>query len=254
MLKEIRKLPLLRSVARYVRQRRDASRVRRDFVVFQSMMLPTDERFSLDWNERRLCTKDRTKGHAFDRHYVYHTAWAARVLSQTRPTRHIDVSSSVYFCSIVSAFVPIESYDFRPARLELSGLSCGQADLNSLPFADESLESVSSMHVVEHIGLGRYGDPLDPEGDLKAMGELKRVLAPGGNLLLVVPVGRPRICFNAHRIYAFRQILEAFSDLKLSQFALIADSREGGGLLIDAAEELADRQSYACGCFWFQRE
>jgi len=47
------------------------------------------------------------------------------------------------------------------------------------------------MNVVEHVGLGRYGEPLDPEGDIKAMRELRRVLAPGGSLLFVVPVGRP---------------------------------------------------------------
>jgi hypothetical protein len=59
------------------------------------------------------------------------------------------------------------------------------------------------MHVIEHIGLGRYGEALDPDGDLKAIRELVRVLAAGGNLLVVVPVGRPRIQFNAHRIYDY---------------------------------------------------
>ena len=40
------------------------------------------------------------------------------------------------------------------------------------------------MHVVEHIGLGRYGDQVDPDGDLMAMKELERVTAKLGKLLL----------------------------------------------------------------------
>ena len=79
------------------------------------------------------------------------------------------------------------------------------------------------MHVVEHIGLGRYGDPLDATGDLKAMKELARVVAPGGTLLLVCPVGRPRVVFNAHRIYSVEQISASFPEFALAEFALISD-------------------------------
>jgi hypothetical protein len=69
------------------------------------------------------------------------------------------------------------------------------------------------MHVVEHVGLGSYGDSLDPNGDLKAMSELKRVLSINGNLLFVVPVGKPRVMFNAHRIYSYEQIIECFKGI-----------------------------------------
>ncbi len=76
-----------------------------------------------------------------------------------------------------------------------------------------------------HIGLGRYGDPLDPEGTIKAINELKRVLvlAVGGNLYFSLPVGSPRLCFNAHRIHSPGQILEYFSDLKLVEFSGVDD-------------------------------
>ncbi|HWW74963.1 MAG TPA: DUF268 domain-containing protein, partial [Pyrinomonadaceae bacterium] len=109
----------------------------------------------------------------------------------------------------------------------------------------------SCMHVVEHVGLGRYGDPLDPEGDLKAIAELRRVLAPGGTLLFVVPIGRPKIMFNAHRIYSYRQVVDSFGGLALKEFALIPDDPAAGGLIRAATEEQADSQSYGCGCFWF---
>ena len=56
---------------------------------------------------------------------------------------------------MVSAFIPVEFYDYRPAELSLSGLEFKHADLTHLPFADNSVESLSCMHVIEHIGLGR---------------------------------------------------------------------------------------------------
>lgn len=104
------------------------------------------------------------------------------------------------------------------------------------------------MHVIEHIGLGRYGEPLDPDGDLKAIAELKRVLKPGGSLFFVTPVGKPRIQFNAHRIYSYEQIAEYFFGLEIRQFALVDDS---GLFSLDAAPASANQQSYGCGCWWF---
>jgi SAM-dependent methyltransferase len=151
----------------------------------------------------------------FDHHYIYHTAWAAQILARTKPRRHVDIGSSLYFAGIVSAFIPMEHYDYRKPDLTLDGLTVGHADLMALPFQDNSVESLSCMHVVEHCGLGRYGDPLDPDGDLKAMEELSRVLAPGGQLLFVAPIGIPAIWFNAHRVYTEGQIIDAFDGLYL---------------------------------------
>jgi SAM-dependent methyltransferase len=222
-----------------------------DYLRFRKMA--KDGRLSLQWRDRYPCLDERTAVTGFDRHYLYHPAWAARVLADIRPNRHLDISSSLQFCSLVSAFVPVSFFDFRPAEIFLSNLESGQADICALPFADGSIQSLSCMHVVEHVGLGRYGDPLDPDGDLKAMAELKRVLAPGGNLLFVVPVGKPRIQYNAHRIYSYDQVREAFADFDLKEFSLIPDGREDGGLIRNATPEMADRQSYGCGCFWFRR-
>ncbi len=109
------------------------------------------------------------------------------------------------------------------------------------------------MHTIEHVGLGRYGDPIDPDGDLKAIAELIRVLAPGGSFLFVTPVGAPRIQFNAHRIYSYDQIIGYFSGLKLEQFSLVPDNGVQRGLIADATKEMADAQAYGCGCFWFKK-
>ncbi len=224
-----------------------------DFVTFKRLLPNAKSNFPLAWQDRQPCLKDNTSKTKFDRHYIYHTAWAARILAKQQPAYHVDISSTLFFSTMVSAFIPVTFYDYRPAQITLDRLTSSHADLISLPFSDGEVRSLSCMHVVEHIGLGRYGDQLDPNGDLKAMNELQRVLAPGGMLLFVVPVGQPKIVFNAHRIYAYQQILEYFNDLQLREFSLIPDKTDQRGLIPNATQEMADAQSYGCGCFWFEK-
>ena len=210
-------------------------------------------RFHLSFNDLMPIIEEATAETGFDRHYIYHPAWAARILAVNKPQFHVDISSSLSFSILVSAFIPVHFYDYRPAPLALSGLICGRADLLKLPFNDNELHSLSCMHVVEHVGLGRYGDKLDYDGDLKAILELKRVLAPGGTLLFVAPIGKPKIMFNAHRIYSYDQIMDYFKDLELKEFALIPRPSDGN-LLINPSKELVDDQDYGCGCFWFTKQ
>jgi len=221
-----------------------------DFREFRRLSNGPAARFRLDWAQRYPCLDDYTSTTAFDAHYLYHPAWAARIIAETRPRLHVDISSKLDFCAMLSAFVPTEFYDLRPAQVDLSNLVCKRADLTALPFPDDRIESLSCMHVVEHIGLGRYGDPIDPEGDLKAISELKRVLARGGSLLFVAPVGKPLLRFNAHRIYSPEQIMRWFGELQLQGFALIDDT----GRFTDGADlARAASQEYGCGCWWFSK-
>ena len=227
---------------------------RSDFDRFAALATEAAEpRFAVDWDDRMPCLEDRTPVTGFDRHYVYHTAWAMRILARTRPETHVDIASSLYFAALASAFVPVRYFEYRPVDLRLPGLTCEQANLLRLPFAEGTVQSLSCMHVIEHVGLGRYGDSLDPDGDLKAMRELRRVLAPNGNLLFVVPVGRARVQFNAHRIYAFDQVRGAFANLELVDFSLVPDRTNGAAMIPHATAAQAVAQRYGCGCFWFRR-
>lgn len=224
-----------------------------DYIRFKNSSKQSPPRFSINFKDRYPSLYDKTKFTGFDRHYIYHLAWASRVLSKISPEIHYDISSSVYFCTIVSAFVPMKYYDYRPADITLSDLSSESADLLALPFKDGSIKSLSCMHTVEHVGLGRYGDRLDPEGDIKAIRELIRVLAKDGYLLFVVPIGKPKIIFNAHRIYSYDQIINYFSELKLEEFSLIPDNPVDGGMIRNASIQIANAQSYGCGCFLFRK-
>ena len=119
-----------------------------------------------------------------------------------------------------------------------------------MPFKDNSVNSLSCLHVAEHIGLGRYGDSLDPFGTKKSCQELSRVLTKGGNLYFSLPIGKPRICFNAHRIHSVSQILQYFNGLELVEFSGIDD----GGLFRENIDINTFKDSdYACGLFWFKK-
>jgi hypothetical protein len=86
-------------------------------------------------------------------------------------------------------------------------------------FEKEELEydGAISISSVEHSGLGRYGDPLDPDGDLKAMEFLHKKLKTGGLLFLAVPIGKDQILWNIHRVYGrerFPLLIKGFEILE----------------------------------------
>ena len=220
----------------------------KDFESFSSL---NDGRFLLSSDNFFPCLNDNTEFTGFDAHYVYHPAWAARIVKEINPKIHIDISSTLHFCSILSAFIPVEFYDYRPAKLNLSNLDSKKIDLTNILFEDNSIDSVSCMHTVEHIGLGRYGDPIDPKGDIKAINELKRITKKGGSLIFVTPVGKPKIMFNAHRIYSFEMIMDYMSGFSLKEFSMVYDNQE---FKRNANPEDVSTQNYACGCFWFVKE
>ncbi len=193
---------------------------------------------------------DRTPGNPYDQHYFFQDVWAARRVAEARPERHVDVGSRIDFVGFLTALTQVVFVDIRELTAEVEGLSSVVGSVLAMPFESRSLESVSCLHVAEHIGLGRYGDPLDPEGTVKAIAELQRVVAPGGRVLFSGPVGRERTCFNAHRIHDPRRVPVLFDELELIEFSGVDDA--GAFRRFRALEELAE-STYACGMYVFQR-
>ena len=193
---------------------------------------------------------DRTGTTGVDHHYFYVDGWAMRRIVAAKPDRHVDIGSQTMFVNLLSAVVPVTFVDYRPLKEALPGLTNQSGDILQLPFEDGSLPSLSCLHVAEHIGLGRYGDPLNPSGTRLACAELRRVLAPGGNLYFALPVGRERVEFNAHRVHAPETILAYFAGLELVEFSGVDD--EARYVERVAPARLADSR-YACGMFWFRK-
>jgi SAM-dependent methyltransferase len=193
---------------------------------------------------------DRTGTNPYDSHYFFQDVWAAHRVAEHSPRRHVDVGSRVDYVGFLTSHTDVTFVDIRPLDVELERLQSVKGSVLDLPFSDRSIESLSCLHVAEHIGLGRYGDPLDPQGSRKAAAELQRVLAPGGQLLFSGPVGTSRVCFNAHRIHEPAEIVSWFDQLNLVEFSGIDDS---GHFARHRDLHELDGSAYACGLFLFLR-
>jgi len=219
-------------------------------------------RFASDWRRyRRLGgvapltelypqLHDRLETSAYDPHYFFQDVWAAQRVAEHRPARHVDVGSRVDLVGFLTALAEVTFVDIRPLEANIEGLTSVAGSVLDLPFDDRSLDSVSCLHVAEHIGLGRYGDPLDPQGTRLAATELQRVVTEGGQLLFSTPVGRPRTSFNAHRIHAPGEVVEMFGELSLEEFSGVDDA---GRFRRNRELSDLDGSDYACGMFLFRR-
>lgn len=242
---------LLRKLARTFRDHREQMRLHETYRTRRAEFLSKGGAARFAIGNDFPCLNDDKPQIPFEPHYFYHPAWACRVLREINPERHTDISSIFAWAGCVSAFWPTDYFEYQPPAIKLDGLNVGRVDLCRLPFADGSLHSLSCMHVVEHVGLGRYGDALDPDGDLRATRELARVLANNGHLLFVTPMAEhSQIEFNAHRIYSYDAVLSMFPGLVLKEFSLVPDDHRQG-LIRHADPMLLAGQRFACGCFHF---
>ncbi|SFM08165.1 protein of unknown function, DUF268 [Desulfomicrobium norvegicum] len=155
-----------------------------------------------------------------DLYYFYQNAWAARMVAETQPANVVDIGSSTSFVSVLSQFVPTTFFDIRPIEVNLPGLSARAGSILDMPLGPGTAEFITSICVIEHIGLGRYGDPIHPDGQWLAAMELDRVLAPGGKLALSLTAGPDCVAYNAHRIFKKERFLELFPRYGLANEAL----------------------------------
>jgi len=187
-------------------------------------------------------------------HYFHQDLLVAREIFKRNPRRHIDVGSSIYgFVSHVASFREIEVLDVRPlSPIPHPSIRFTQADLMHLPQGYESIcDSVSCLHALEHFGLGRYGDPIDPQGHLKGFRNLVRMLEPSGTFYLGIPIGKPKICFNAHRVFAPDEPLRwAPNGLNLEAFHYVDDT---GNLYPSVSVDQAFHLTYGCGIYTFKK-
>jgi SAM-dependent methyltransferase len=207
----------------------------------------------LDWYP---CLYDRTEATNIDAHYFYQAVWAFRNILERNVRSHVDIGSQVNFVGLLTTVTCVTFLDIRPLVLAIPNYRGLAASLDALPFRAGTVHSLSSLHVIEHIGLGRYGDPVDPHGSLKAAREIVRVLAPGGRAYISVPIGRPRVQFNGQRVFSATDILSLMHGLDLIEMAMVDTS---GKFRDDVApesvhiSEVGHGSDFGLGLFCFQK-
>jgi len=194
---------------------------------------------------------DKVLTSGIEKHYFFQDIWAFKKIINSPFEYHIDIGSRVVLIGFISAIKKVTFIDIRYLNVKLENFQSEKGNILALRFKDNSIHSLSCLHVAEHIGLGRYGDDLDPLGTRKAAKELSRILAPSGNLYFSLPIGKPKLCFNAHRIHSTQQIIEYFSDLKLLELSGIDDN---GNFLENIDRNILDSCNYGCGLFWFTKD
>lgn len=206
-----------------------------------------------DWQEEGGATKNE---------YFWQDLLVARWIFEAKPTKHVDVGSRVDgFVAHVASYREIEVFDVRPITTYVPNIEFKQADLMSadrLPIAEGGYcDSLSCLHALEHFGLGRYGDPIDPVGHERGIANMALMLQPGGTLYLSTPIGRDRVEFNANRIFDPRKIvnLAEGNGMALSRLTVIA---QGGAVLevqlTDAALKSLAEKTYNLGVFVFTKK
>lgn len=155
-----------------------------------------------DWHEEGGTTASE---------YFWQDLIVARRIFEDMPKRHADIGSRVDgFVAHVATFRNIEVFDVRSVSRQIPRVVFKQIDLmnqDDLNALLEQYDSLSCLHALEHFGLGRYGDPIDPNGHEKGLANMAALLKSGGVFYLSVPIGRERVFFNAHRVFDPRTIL-----------------------------------------------
>jgi len=147
------------------------------------------------------------------KHYFQQDLYVARQIFLANPTRHIDVGSRIDgFVAHVASFREIEVVDIRPMgniNENIKFLQLDIVDKDSVPH--EICDSLSCLHTIEHVGLGRYGDAINPDGWLTALDNLLAMLRLGGVLYISAPIGEGSVEFDAHRLFSLPDLLQAIS-------------------------------------------
>lgn len=160
--------------------------------------------------------------------YFWQDLWAARLIYKTGAKEHFDIGSRIdgFIAHLLAMDIDVTLIDIREFPGEVEKLHTIVDDATSLKqIADGSIESMSALCSLEHFGLGRYGDPIDPEACFRCFGEIQKKIKKGGNLYISLPIGKERVEFNAHRVFFAQTVIEAFSTMELVEFSCTAQGK-----------------------------
>lgn len=183
--------------------------------------------FEITDNFPCVMDKSQQSGELGGGHYFLQDIYMAREIYRANPVKHVDIGSRIDgFIAHLAVFRKVEIFDIRPLDICEKNIIFTQADLTKV---DKKLlkytDSISCLHTIEHFGLGRYGDEIDPEGHLKGFQVITNILKPSGRFYFSVPMGKNRIEFNAHRIFSLSYLLSWITkNYEIEKFSYIDDN------------------------------
>lgn len=186
--------------------------------------------------------------------YFFQDLWAAKRIIKSGVKKHFDIGSRLdgFIAHLLAADIDVAMIDVRKFPGEVEHLNTIVDDATSLhQIQDESIESMSALCSLEHFGLGRYGDPIDPEACFKCFDNIQKKLKKDGRLYLSVPIGRERLEFNAHRVFYASTIVECFHELQLEEFSCTAEGKIEYGADIHKYDEDPHNGEWRYGLFAF---
>ena len=160
--------------------------------------------------------------------YFWQDLWAARLVINSGVKEHFDIGSRLdgFIAHLLAADIDVTIIDVRKFPGEVEKLHTIVDDATTLyQIPDQSIESMSALCSLEHFGLGRYGDPIDPEACFKCFDNIQKKLKKGGRLYITLPIGRERVEFNAHRVFYASTVIDCFSSLKLKEFSCTSEGK-----------------------------
>ena len=194
-----------------------------------------------------------TKGH-----YFHQDLLVASYIYKAKPETHIDIGSRIDgFVAHVASFRKIQIIDIRNLnKIGHENISFLKLDLTKNDNPSLLSESVSCLHAIEHFGLGRYGDKIDPVGHIKAFNNILKILKKNGTLYISFPISKNNEThFNSQRIFNPNDIFSWPTDgnkIGLKKFDYV-DS-QGNLNLNTKISDVENIKEYGCGIYTFKKE
>lgn len=217
--------------------------------------LNTRKEFEIkDGNDYPIITdKYKKMGEVND--YFWQDLWAAKLIFHNFPKEHYDIGSRLdgFIAHILAMDIPIKVIDIRPFPVEIDGMQTIVADATHLEgIEDGSIESFSALCSLEHFGLGRYGDEVNPEACFQCFSKIQKKLAQGGHLYISLPIGKDAVCFNAHRVFRVDTVVGCFHQLKLKELSCVKNMKLEKNIDIHKYDNYADIGGIM-GLFYFEK-
>ena len=188
-------------------------------------------------------------------HYFIQDLYIAQRIYSANPLQHLDIGSRIDgFVAHIATFREIHIVDIRPQSNEIKNVIYRQLDIMNVENSNlEHYDSVSCLHALEHFGLGRYNDPIDYLGYEKAIVNISKILTPKGKFYLSVPIGKPRIEFNAHRVFSVKSLISILNKyFRLERFSYIDDKSTFYENVFLTSQDINSKFEFNFGCGIFE--